>query len=41
MKEEYAIRMDCFFSKEDRKKASDVINLPNSDKIIENLCTAL
>ena len=33
--------MNYFFSKEDRKKASDVINLPHSDKLIENLCTAL
>ena len=29
------------FSKEDRQKALDVINLPHSDKPIENLCTVV
>ena len=27
------------FSKEYRQKTPDVINLPHSDKLIENLCT--
>ena len=29
------------FSKEDRQKALDDINLPHSDKLIENLCAAV
>jgi len=29
------------FSKEYRQKIPDVINLPHSDKLIENLCTTV
>ena len=29
------------FSKEDRQKTPDVINLLHSDKLIENLCIAV
>ena len=29
------------FSKEDRQKELDVINLPHGDKLIENLCAAV